>query len=164
MRVAAMVLPWKIHPQPKRNTYSLPILRLCFTDRSYSHMLTMFLTFCDMSNSVLLPLMYSTPIAYGGLGLQPIHIGIAQGTFGFCNAIFQVQIFATVVKKFGSLRIYQFASFAFCLVFLMYPILKFFANRAGGVDTYVIIFMVLQFCMISMVYMSYSMFICYMPR
>lgn len=116
-----------------------------------------FLTFCDMSNSVLIPLMYSTPIEYGGLGLQPIHIGIAQGTFGFCNAIFQSQVYSVVVKKFGTRRIFQFASFAFCLVFLIYPALKFFSNRAGGVDTFVIICIVLQFCIMSSLYMSYGM-------
>ncbi|KAF9532651.1 major facilitator superfamily multidrug-resistance, DHA1 sub-family [Crepidotus variabilis] len=116
----------------------------------------LFLAFCDMSNSVLLPLMYSTPIEYGGLGLEPVHIGTALGTFGLVNSLFQSQVFGSLVRKFGPVRIYQFGFTALCCSFLVYPVMALLAKRAGYVNAAVVACIVVHFSLIAMVYMAYA--------
>ncbi|KAF4614258.1 hypothetical protein D9613_007947 [Agrocybe pediades] len=103
-----------------------------------------FRTFLDMSHFVLLPLMYSTPVEFGGLGLDPFSISIALGAFGVANSIVQVKFLGASLRKLGARTVYR-ASFSCFLVFFgMYPIMKHFAQRAGGVDAYVIVCMVIQ--------------------
>ncbi|KAF9532650.1 major facilitator superfamily domain-containing protein [Crepidotus variabilis] len=108
----------------------------------------LFLTFCDMSNSVLLPLMYSTPIEYGGLGLEPVHIGTALGTFGLVNSLFQSQVFGPLIYRFGFT--------ALCCSFLVYPAMALLAKRAGYVNAAVVACIVVHFSLIAMVYMAYA--------
>jgi len=115
------------------------------------------LTFTDMCHFALLPLVYSTPIEYGGLGLDPLRIGTALGTFGLANSILQVNTLGPAVRKFGPRNVYRVA-FAFHLgIFAMYPILHFLAQRAGRADGFVIAGIVIQLCFQSMIYMAYGM-------
>ncbi|KAF9560743.1 MFS general substrate transporter [Agrocybe pediades] len=114
------------------------------------------LTFTDMCHYALLPLMYSTPIEYGGLGLDPYHIGIALGAFGLVNAIVQVKTLGPVVRRFGPRRAYRVA-YSFLLgIFAMYPILHFLVQRAGRVDGFVIAGIFVQLSFQVMIYMAYG--------
>jgi MFS family permease len=117
-----------------------------------------FLTFLDMCHFVLLPLMYSTSIPLGGLGLDPFHIGVTLGTFGCINSLIQMNFLGRLIRKFGARRVYIFASPALASCFAMYPIMSFFARRAGGVDAIVITCMVVQLTCHMAIYMAYGMF------
>lgn len=103
-----------------------------------------FLAFFDMCYQVLLPLMYSTSIQFGGLGLTTFEIGMIMGTWGTCNGIFQLIALPPLSKKFGwrNLYIVSFAMLAVCIG--TYPVLNVLARRAGMVDWRVISCMVLQ--------------------
>ncbi|GLB44763.1 putative major facilitator superfamily protein [Lyophyllum shimeji] len=61
----------------------------------------MVLAFISTSSQMLLPLMYSTSIPIGGLGLDPYHIGIILSAFGFVNAIVQLLLLPPLVRRFG---------------------------------------------------------------
>ncbi|KAJ6488177.1 major facilitator superfamily domain-containing protein [Mycena vitilis] len=102
------------------------------------------LAFCQMSYDVLIPLVYATPIAMGGLGLSPLYIGRIMATSGFLNIFTQIFFSAKVIRRFGprSLFITTFCCVSF--TFLAYPLLSFFARRAGRVDAAVITVIVLQ--------------------
>ncbi|KAH9481773.1 Major facilitator-type transporter psiT2 [Psilocybe cubensis] len=115
-----------------------------------------FLTFLDMANFTLVPLVYSTPISYGGLGLDPFRIGVILGTFGLVNSFVQANLLGRSIKKCGARRLYK-ATFS-CLLgcFTMYPILHFFAQRSGRVDGFVIASIVIQLGFQSMIYMAYG--------
>ncbi|KAH9481774.1 Major facilitator-type transporter psiT2 [Psilocybe cubensis] len=60
-----------------------------------------FLAFLDMCYGVLLPLMYSTSIRNGGLGLDPSRIGATLGAFGLVNSIVQLNFLGRFIRKYG---------------------------------------------------------------
>lgn len=115
-----------------------------------------FLTLLDMCYFTLLPLVYSTPIEYNGLGLDPFRIGSILATFGFCNSILQVNVLGKLIRKYGARRLYRIAFSCILGCFTMYPVMHYFARRAGGVDGFVAGCIVLQLCFQTMIYMSYG--------
>lgn len=88
----------------------------------------------DIAFTALLPLFYSTPIQYGGLGLSPSNIGIILGTYGLAKGIVQVTCFAKVVKRFGPKKTFLGALCAFFILFPMFPVMNLLARRAGGLS------------------------------
>ncbi|KAF5327029.1 hypothetical protein D9619_004781 [Psilocybe cf. subviscida] len=117
-----------------------------------------FLTFLDMSHNVLIPLMYSTSVSLGGLGLDPFHIGVILGGFGCVNSVIQAWYLGRFIRKCGAKKAYNiaFSSLFFC--FLMYPITSYFARTAGGVDGYVATCIFVQLAFQTMIYMAYGAF------
>ncbi|KAF8150885.1 major facilitator superfamily multidrug-resistance, DHA1 sub-family [Crassisporium funariophilum] len=114
------------------------------------------LAFLDMSHSALLPLFYSTSIPLGGLGLDPFQIGVTLGTFGCINSIFQLNVLGRVIRKFGARKVFINSFCSLLGSFLMYPIMSFLAQRAGRVDGFVIMCMIIQLCCQSMIYLAYG--------
>lgn len=115
-----------------------------------------FLTFLEMANAVLVPLMYSTPLEYGGLGLTPFYIGTALGCFGVANAIFQVKFLGKLMRNLGKRRLYQVGIASLLVSFSMYPIVKHFAQKAGGVDTLVWICIAIHLASEAGLYMAFG--------
>ncbi|KAF8879294.1 major facilitator superfamily multidrug-resistance, DHA1 sub-family [Gymnopilus junonius] len=115
-----------------------------------------FLTFLDMCHFALIPLMYSTPVEFGGLGLKPFEIGIILGTFGFVNSIVQAKFLGGFIRKFGGRKVYRLSFSCLLVCFGMYPVLHFFSQRAGGVDAFVMIFIIIQFSFQMAIYMAYG--------
>jgi hypothetical protein len=109
-----------------------------------------------MCNFALLPLMWSTPIPLGGLGLEPFRIGVALGSFGLASALVQVQIMGPVIRRFGSRRVFRVSSASSLLSFMMYPLMKYFAQRAGHVNGAVIACMIVQLCCGMAIYFAYG--------
>ncbi|KAG5653634.1 hypothetical protein H0H81_011736 [Sphagnurus paluster] len=114
---------------------------LPFSERLSRILLTLvvygFSAFIDMSSLVFQPLVYSTSISLGGLGLDPYRIGTIMGTWGIINAVVQVLFLARAIRKIGArnLEIISLLSYAFSLS--LYPLLSFLAKRAGRVDGFV---------------------------
>jgi hypothetical protein len=114
------------------------------------------LSFTEMSNSALLPLMYSTSIPLGGLGLDPFRIGSIMGVYGFINAIIQLNFLGRIIRKFGPRTVY-IASYACLFVCLgSYPVMKFFALKAGKVDRNVGIVMIIQLAFQTAIFAAYG--------
>ncbi|KAJ7163892.1 major facilitator superfamily domain-containing protein [Mycena crocata] len=103
-----------------------------------------FLCFCQMSYDVLIPLVYATPIAMGGLGLSPLYIGRIMGLCGFLNIFTQTFLSAKAIRRFGPRSIFITAFCCLSMSFLAYPFLNFFARRAGKVDAAVVMVIILQ--------------------
>ncbi|TFK31030.1 major facilitator superfamily multidrug-resistance, DHA1 sub-family, partial [Crucibulum laeve] len=135
-------------PVPLRALLTRPILM--------TYLCCLLLTFTDMSYVVLNPLMWSTSVSLGGLGLSPYRIGTIMGTWGFCNAFFQINFLGRVIRWLGPRKVFtmSYASFFICIG--CYPLASYFASLAGGVDIRVaaVIFVQLSFQM--MIYMSYG--------
>ncbi|EKM76100.1 hypothetical protein AGABI1DRAFT_102557 [Agaricus bisporus var. burnettii JB137-S8] len=106
-----------------------------------------FLAFSEMCFSALMPLMYSTSIEYGGLGLNPYEIGVIMGIWGFLNVFVQMTVLGSVIRRFGASRVYQFSYSAFFIVFLTFPFSAYMARRQGGMGAgvYASIFIQLTF-------------------
>ncbi|KAF8872620.1 major facilitator superfamily multidrug-resistance, DHA1 sub-family [Infundibulicybe gibba] len=104
----------------------------------------MFFTFTDMSIQALQPLMFSTSIELGGLGLDPYKIGMIMGIWGFINAVIQLNFLNALIRKFGPRATYIAAYSGFLIAIGAYPILGYLARRAGRMDTMVWIFLIIQ--------------------
>ncbi|KAJ7508276.1 major facilitator superfamily domain-containing protein [Mycena galericulata] len=114
------------------------------------------LCFCDMAWDSLIPLVYSTPIALGGLGLEPYDIGRIMGLCGFVNAIVQGVFGGRVIRYFGAQRIFIGAFCALTLAFMAYPLLNILARRAGRVDAAVILVLVCQLSCNLVLYFAFA--------
>ncbi|KAJ7932790.1 MFS general substrate transporter [Mycena leptocephala] len=98
------------------------------------------LTFCHMSNESLLPLFYSTPISFGGLGLKPQNIGLIMGIAGLCNALVQA----------------IFGGGSSDGMFALYTLVSLLARRAGRVNAAVGAVLAAQLSCTSVVYFAYA--------
>jgi hypothetical protein len=93
-----------------------------------------FLGFCDMGIYALTPLMWSTSVEHGGLGLSSYTIGLAMGWSGVVNALTQVLFLGKTIRRYGPRRVH-IACFSSLLATLLYfPISNYFARRANAVD------------------------------
>lgn len=105
----------------------------------------------EMMAGVLIPLVWSTPVEFGGLGMSPASIGLWMASYGFLNGIFQFVGFPHIVERFGPRRVFIFSISTFIP---MYTLL-FFENLAlryasgGALITVLLIIMQLSSIAIS---------------
>ncbi|RXW25525.1 hypothetical protein EST38_g340 [Candolleomyces aberdarensis] len=114
------------------------------------------LAFVDMSMSALIPLVYSTPIEYGGLGMDPLQIGTIMGTFSILNGVFSGLFLGSLIRRYGTLNLYQTGIFSFFVVIGGFPVGNALARRAGGIDAFVLMAVVIQFVAIGAMYPCYT--------
>ncbi|KAF8344729.1 major facilitator superfamily domain-containing protein [Amanita rubescens] len=93
-----------------------------------------FLAFCTVSVQVLIPLMWSTSIENGGLGLSPYTIGMTLGSCGVVNAFLQLMFLGKIMRRFGPRQVHIVCFSSLLGSFLSFPIANFFARRANGMD------------------------------
>ncbi|KAJ7154561.1 major facilitator superfamily multidrug-resistance, DHA1 sub-family [Mycena filopes] len=103
-----------------------------------------FFCFAQTAYQVLFPLMYSTSIQNGGLGLNPYQIGVTRGVWGVLNTLVQLFVSARAIRWFGARTVYVFAFANTGICIGAYPLLSFFAQRAGRVDGIVWTIIVIQ--------------------
>ncbi|KAJ3506744.1 hypothetical protein NLJ89_g6698 [Agrocybe chaxingu] len=124
---------------------------LLFTLLNYA-----FLAFLDMGNFVLLPLMYSTSVPLGGLGLEPYRIGMILAAFGVINSVVQVFALGPLIRRYGARKMYIISFAAILGSFVLFPVLKILARRAGGVDRYVVACICLQLAFQTTILIGYG--------
>jgi len=88
--------------------------------------------------------------------LSPFTIGTILGTYGIINAIFQAKFLGRVMRHFGTRRLFRISILSICVVFGIYPIIKYAAQRAGGINRYVIVCIVIQLLFRSPLSMAYA--------
>jgi len=121
-----------------------------------------FLAFTDMCYSALNPLILSTPIQSGGLGLNPYQIGLIMGIWGFVNAFVQIKLLGRILRKYGAPSVYRLAYTGQLVCFMSFPLSTNFARRNGsvGFESCAVILIQLSFQFIySMAYGSSKFFI-----
>lgn len=91
------------------------------------------LVFSEMCYSALMPLMYSTPIELGGLGLSTYAIGVIMGIWGFVNIFIQINVLGKVIRKYGATRVYRLSYAAFFIIFWTFPLSAYLARVYGGI-------------------------------
>jgi hypothetical protein len=89
------------------------------------------LAFSDMSLFSLQPLLYSTDIENGGLGLDTPTIGMCLGIFGFMDGVIQALFFAKLVARFGIERVLVSEMLAFVPLYAMFPVINHFVRVFG---------------------------------
>lgn len=88
--------------------------------------------------------------------MDPFRIGVILGAFGFFNSFFQAIFFARCVRKFGVRNLYTFSFSTLMICFGMYPVTKFFAQRAQGVDNVVMACIFFQLTSQTAISMAYG--------
>ncbi|TFK27810.1 MFS general substrate transporter [Coprinopsis marcescibilis] len=93
-----------------------------------------FIAFTEMAHNALLPLMYSSSISLGGLGLDAYSIGMLMGTFGLVNATLQLKYLGRLTRRYGPRLIYICSYMSFLICIGLFPLASHFCKRAGRVD------------------------------
>ncbi|KAG7090157.1 hypothetical protein E1B28_011766 [Marasmius oreades] len=97
-----------------------------------------------MSYRVLIPLVYSTSIPSGGLGLSPYQIGIVLGIYGVCNGILQLFVWKPMLKRIGPKKMFILSYSFHTLRMLMMTLARVVAARVGSANWLVWTFIVAQ--------------------
>ena len=75
----------------------------------------------DVIAGALIPLIWSTSVEFGGLGMSPASIGLWMAGCGFINGIIKFVTFPPIVKHFGLRRVFIASIFSFFPVFIIFP-------------------------------------------
>jgi len=89
----------------------------------------------DVAAMVLLPLVWSTPIKLGGLGLSPASIGMWTSGYGISSALFQYAVFPPAIARFGPRPIFITGIALFSVIFVLFPLENVVARHATGGGT-----------------------------
>ena len=93
----------------------------------------------EISFRALQPLFLSTPVALGGLGLDPPAIGTVMSFNGILNGVFMVFFFPRMANYFGVKGVYMMGVAATILCFTLFPVINYLARnsieRGGGLGT-----------------------------
>ena len=87
-----------------------------------------FLAVVDISFRTLLPVFLSTPVAVGGLGLDPPAIGTIMSVSGILSGIFTVFLFSPMTDYFGVKRVYLIGAIAAVPCFALFPVMNYLAR------------------------------------
>ncbi|KAH8986533.1 MFS general substrate transporter [Lactarius hatsudake] len=113
------------------------------------------LALLEIAASALIPLIWSTAIELGGLGLTPADIGLWMSAYGCVSAVFQFAFFPRVVAHFGPGRVVVTTVVAFGLLYALFPFENMLA-RGTGTASVVWPLIVLQLVAISVADMGFS--------
>lgn len=84
-----------------------------------------------------MPLMFSTSIATGGLGLSPFDIGVILAVWGCLNALIQILFTARILRRFGERRVFITSMIVFLVGTFAFSFESFAAKTFGRVNALV---------------------------
>ncbi|KAH9169236.1 major facilitator superfamily domain-containing protein [Lactarius sanguifluus] len=107
------------------------------------------------------PLVWSTPVEYGGLDLSPASIGLWLSVHGGIGGFFQFVFFSRFISRFGLRRVFVSSIVSCAVIYTLFP----FENLAavgGGRNIIVWLLIVLQissYCVFDMGYSAMNMYV-----
>ena len=109
-----------------------------------------------------IPLVWSTPVEYGGLSLGPASIGLGLSMYGSMSGIFQMAFFPYFVNRFGLWRVFLCSILSAAVFYVIFPFenLAMVAGGGGAPNAVVWLLIILQMSLLCVVDMGYSMFPC----
>jgi len=136
-------------PPPLRLLLTRPVL---ISIANYS-----MVSILQMSALALIPLIWSTPIEFGGLNLSPASIGLWMSLYGCVDGTCQFAVFPRLVTRFGLRRVF-FTCISSCAVLvIMFPLENLVLRHSlGGKTTAIWPLIVLQLSSFSFLRMGYS--------
>lgn len=113
------------------------------------------LSFLEMSTRIFLPLVYTTSIRLGGLGLDPGLMGVCMAVWGTICGILQLTAFHPILKSLGLRR--TLITLTSCLVpsFLLFPV-NGTHTQNSGTDVVLWVLVLVQMLCLTGVMMSYG--------
>ncbi|TFK98636.1 MFS transporter [Pterulicium gracile] len=114
-----------------------------------------FLAFVQQCISVLNPLVFSTSIEYGGLGMDPYEIGTILGIWGVANGFIQLFVSHRLIEKLGARTAYKLA-FANQVTLLVCLAAIGILVPSRGVDTLIKSLLVFYLCLVTFTSIGYA--------
>ncbi|KAH9059717.1 MFS general substrate transporter [Lactarius vividus] len=108
-----------------------------------------------------IPLVWSTPVEYGGLDLSPASIGLGLSVYGGIGGFFQFLFFSRFVHNFGLRRVLVFSIASCAVVYTLFPIEN-IVMAGGGPKPVVWLLIILQmssFCVFDMGYSGMNVYV-----
>lgn len=68
-----------------------------------------------------IPLVWSTPVEYGGLNLSPASIGLWLSVYGCINGFFQFIFFPHFIRRFGPRHVFISSIVACAVIYTIFP-------------------------------------------
>ena len=90
------------------------------------------LAFLEVSTMALIPLIWSTPVEFGGLDFRPVSIGSWMSVYGCMNGLFQFAVFPHVIGRFGLRPVLVLSIAVYAVIFAMFPLENLALRRAVG--------------------------------
>ncbi|KAH8979284.1 MFS general substrate transporter [Lactarius akahatsu] len=140
-------------PLPLRSVLTKPVV---VTTANYAMLALLY----SVAGSYI-PLVWSTPVEYGGLNLNPASIGLWLSVYGGMGGFFQLVFFSHFVSRFGLRRVFVFSIASCAVIYALFP----FENLAvaGGGPNFVvwllIILQVSSLCIFDMGYGAMNMYV-----
>ncbi|KAI9443948.1 MFS general substrate transporter [Lactarius indigo] len=134
-------------PQPLFSVLTKPVV---VTVANYA----MFTTLNAVAASYI-PLVWSTPVEYGGLDLTPASIGLWLSVYGGIGGFFQFIFFSHLVRRFGLRRVFVFSVASCATIYTLFP-LENFVVTSGGPNLVVWLLIILQMSSLCVFDMGYS--------
>jgi len=106
-----------------------------------------------MVAAALMPLIWSTPVEFGGLDMSPDRIGVWLSVYGCMNGMFQFAIFPRAVARFGPRSVFVTGIGMFAVVYVMFPFENLLRRKADAPAWPLIL---VQLTALSISKMSYS--------
>ena len=117
----------------------------------------------EMTAGVLIPLVWSTPVEFGGLSMTPASIGLWMAGYGFLNGVFQFVAFPHIVERFGPRRVFIVSIAAFAPMYLMLLFENLTLRYVCGGASLTVMFICLQLSSIAISDMGFSEFLILLP-
>src|ERR1700722_9737611 len=141
------------NPTTKSSLFSILTPRVQRAILNYS-----LLSLLDIAVVALQPLVLSTSVDAGGLGLSPATIGLTLGVFGVLDGIAEVACFAWMCKKIGTRNLYAIGIASFTGVIIAFPVMNWLV-RLQGLSLLVWLIMGIQFCLLILDGMAFGMWL-----
>ena len=111
----------------------------------------------EITAVALIPLIWSTSVELGGLGMSPASIGLWMAGYGFLNGIFQFVAFPLIVGRLGPRRVFIASVLCFFPVYIMFPFENLALRDSGrGMGIVAVLLIMLQLSAISLTDMGFS--------
>ncbi|KAH8985287.1 MFS general substrate transporter [Lactarius akahatsu] len=102
-----------------------------------------------------IPLVWSTPVEYGGLNLSPASIGLGLSVYGSMGGFFQFIFFSRFVGHFGLRRVFVFSIISCAMIYTLFPFEN-LAVASGGINLVVWLLITLQMSSLCVFDMGFS--------
>jgi hypothetical protein len=90
------------------------------------------------------PLVWSTPVEFGGLNLSPEYIGMWMSLYGGIDGLFQFFVFPIFFSRFGLRRVFVCSIFSAAVIFVIFPFENIVLRAGGGLNVAVWLLIILQ--------------------
>ncbi|KAH9005477.1 MFS general substrate transporter [Lactarius hatsudake] len=111
-------------PPPLRSILTRPVL---ISISSYA-----MLSLLGTASDALIPLVWSTSVEFGGLGLSPASIGLWMSGYGWINGIVQYVLFPRFVSRLGLRRAFLTSVSMCALTYALFPFENLALRHASG--------------------------------